>query len=180
MNVISNKIIKIIMSFQQVLSIVESSEVFKRFKKQNSNAKLVAGFFVLDFLSNDEKKSLDYKIQETNKIFTFELDKNNEVVMKQDKLIDSPNIPQLQEIQPSTRIEVEELRAIAEKQAIENNIKAKFHKIIAVLQKHNQEQIWNLTCMLEGLIILNILINCDNGNIIKFERKSMMDFVKKV
>ena len=167
------------MTLNQIHSTIESSAVFKKLKQENPNIELVAGFFVLDFISNDEKKTLDYKIPQTNKIFTFELDKNNEVTMKQDKLINDPNLPKLQEIQPYTKTEVEELRAIAEKQALENNIKSRFHKIIAVLQIHNNQQVWNLTCMLEGLIILNILINCDTGNIIKFDRKSMMDFVKK-
>jgi len=167
------------MTFQQIHSTIESSAVFKKLKQENQNIELVAGFFVLDFISNDEKKTLDYKIPQTDKIFTFELDKNNEVIMKQDKLINDPNLPKLQEIQPYTKIEVEELRAIAEKQALENNIKSRFHKIIAVLQIHDNQQVWNLTCMLEGLIILNILVSCETGNIIKFDRKSMMDFIKK-
>jgi len=168
------------MPFNQIYSTIESSAVFKKFIKENSNAELIAGFFVLDFISNDEKKSLDYKIPQTTKIFTFELDRNNEVTLKQDKLINDPNLPKLQKIQPSTRIEIEELRAIAEKQALKHNIQSKFHKIIAVLQMHNTQQVWNLTCMLKGLIILNILINCDTGDIIKFDKKTMMDFVKKV
>lgn len=167
------------MTLAQIHSTIESSAVFKKLKQENSNIELVAGFFVLDFISNDEKKSLDYKIPQTDKIFTFELNKNNEVIMKQDKLINDPNLPKLQKIQPYTKTEVEELRAIAEKQALENNIKSRFHKIIAVLQIHDNQQVWNLTCMLEGLIILNILINCETRKIIKFDRKSMMDFVKK-
>lgn len=167
------------MPLNQIHSTIESSAVFKKFIKENPNAELVAGFFVLDFISNDTKKSLDYKIPQTDKIFTFELDKNNEVMMKKDKLINDPNLPKLQKIQPHTRIEIEELRALAEKQALEHNVQSKFHKIIAVLQMHNTQQVWNLTCMLEGLIILNILIDCDTGYIIKFDRKSMMDFIKK-
>ena len=167
------------MTLNQIHSTINSSAVFKKFIKENPNAELVAGFFVLDFISNDTKKSLDYKIPQTDKIFTFELDKNNEVMMKQDKLINDPNIPKLKEIQSYTKIEVEELRALAEKQALEHNVQSKFHKIIAVLQIHNTQQTWNLTCMLEGLIILNILIDCNTGYILKFNRKSMMDFVKK-
>lgn len=167
------------MTLQQTFETIESSAVFKKFIKENSNAELVAGFFILDFISNDTKKSLDYKIPQTDKIFTFELDKNNEVILKQDKLINDPNLPKLQKIQPSTRIEIEELRAIAEKQALKHNIQSKFHKIIAVLQMHNTQQVWNLTCMLEGLTILNILIDCDTGYIIKFDKKTIMDFVKR-
>ena len=33
--------------------------------------------------------------------------------------------------------------------------------------------------MLEHLIILNILVDANTGEIIKFERKSMMDLIKK-
>ena len=70
-------------------------------------------------------------------------------------------------------------------QALDNGINSKLSKIIAVLQKFKKEgednprQIWNLTCMLEGLIILNILIDANLGEVIKFERKSIMDLVKK-
>ena len=177
------------MTLQQIHELITQSAVFKKFISEHKDAELVAGFFILDFLSNETKKTLDYKIDSC--IFTFELDKNNEVVMKQDKLIEQPNLPKLEKILPSVKIEIEELRAIAEKQAIDNNIKSKFHKIIAVLQNYKpaqqenkqedkNQQIWNLTCMLEEFIILNILINSDTGEIIKFQRKSMMDFIKKV
>ena len=48
------------MTFKETLEKIESSNEFKDFKKQNENAELVAGFFIIDFISNDNKKSLDY------------------------------------------------------------------------------------------------------------------------
>jgi len=33
--------------------------------------------------------------------------------------------------------------------------------------------------MLEGLIILHIMIDSETGEVIKFERKSMMDLIRK-
>jgi hypothetical protein len=33
--------------------------------------------------------------------------------------------------------------------------------------------------MLDGLIILHIIIDAETGNVDKFERKSMMDMVKR-
>ena len=50
------------MSFADTLEKIESSDLFKNFKEQNPDAELVAGFFILDFLSNDTKQTLDYKI----------------------------------------------------------------------------------------------------------------------
>jgi len=170
-------------TFQETHEIVKNSAVFKKFIKENPSAELVAGFFILDFLSNDNKDSIDYKLSEidSNKIYTFELDKNKEVVMKQDKLIETEisKHPKLNQIKSEVKIDLEEIKDMAEKKAKENKINAKFHKIIAVLQNHENQLIWNLTCMLDQLIILHILINSDTGEIIKFERKSMMDFIRK-
>ena len=170
-------------TFKETYEIVTNSAVFKKFKQEHPNAELIAGFFILDFLSNDNKESVDYKLPEENadKIYTFELDKNKEVVMRQDKLItsDIPNQPKLTQIKSEVKVDLNEIKEIAEKKAEENKITAKFHKIIAVLQNHENQLIWNLTCMLDQLIILHILINSETREIIKFERKSMMDFIKK-
>jgi len=167
------------MTFNQTLETITTSAVFKKFIKENPNAELVAGFFILDIVNNNNKKSIDYKIPQTEKIFTFELDQNNEVIMKQDKLIKDSNFPELQKISPNIKIDLDKIPSIAEKIALDNSIKQKFQKIIAVLQIYNNQQIWNLTCMLDSFVILNIIINSDTGQIIKFDRKSMADFIKE-
>jgi hypothetical protein len=170
-------------TFQETYKIVTSSVVFKKFIQENPDAELIAGFFIVDFLSNDNKETLDYKLPEgkSGKIYTFELTRNKEVIMRQDKLItsDIPNQPKLTQIKSEVKVDLNEIKEIAEKKAEENKITAKFHKIIAVLQNHENQLIWNLTCMLDQLIILHILINSETREIIKFERKSMMDFIKK-
>ncbi len=165
------------MNFQQTYETITQSKVFKDFIEKNPDSELVAGFFILDFLSNDTKKSLDYKLD--NKIMTFSLNQNNEITLTEDKLIEKPGLPVLTKISPNIKIDLDEIPSLAEKAATENNIKQKFHKIIAVLQNHEQQEVWNLTCMLDGLVILNILINTETGQTIKFERKSMADFIKK-
>lgn len=138
---------------------------------------LCAGFFILDFFGNDTKKSLDYKIG--GKIFTFTLEDNADVIFNEDKLINLPNKPQLSKLSPEIKVELDELKSIAGVRALDEGINSKFNKIIAVLQMNEGKQIWNLTCMLEHLIILNILVDANTGEIIKFERKSMMDLIKK-
>jgi len=170
------------MTFQELIEKIESSKVFQKFNQEHQDNELVAGFFVLDFLSNDTKQTLDYKTD--NKIFTFDL-KGEDILMKQDELLDTSDKQPLQKIDKEIKVEVDELKSIAGVQALDNGIHSKFHKIIAVLQKHRENpeseqlQVWNLTCMLEQLIILHILIDANTGKTIKFERKSMMDFVKK-
>ena len=165
------------MTFKQTLERIESSKVFKKFKQEFPDAKFCAGFFILDFLSNDNKRTLDYKGDD--RIFTFSLDAHDEIVMLEDKLLKGSGHPPLQELKSEVGVEPDELKSIAGMHALDEGVAEKFQKIIAVLQKHEGRQIWNLTCLLEQLIILNVLIDSDNGEIIKFEKKSMMDFIKK-
>ena len=169
------------MSFKETYEKVTASETFKKCITENPKAQLCAGFFIIDFISNDSKKSLDYMVGE--KIITFDLKDDGYVKMTEDKLIDLPNAPPLLKITPEVKTEVEELKGLAGIEALEKGISSKFNKIIAVLQKTKREekelQVWNLTCMLDGLIILNIMIDSDTGEILKFERRSFMDMIKK-
>lgn len=165
------------MGFKSLLEKVEGSNEFKEFIRHNSSAELCAGFFILDFLSNDNKSTLDYKIGE--KVFTFEL-KDDEIKIGEDKLMDEIGRPALVKIDSSVGVDVDELRGIVGVRTLDEGISAKINKIIAVLQKYEGVQIWNLTCMLDGLIILNVHVDTNNGEILKFERKSMMDLIKRV
>ena len=170
-------------TFQETYNTITNSKIFQKFKQEHPNAKLSAGFFILDFLSNDTKKSLDYLDENSDKVFTFNLN-NNKTTIHQDKLInpEATNQPKLTPINPSPenlKIEVKELKGIIGLEKLEQGIQAKLHKIIAVLQNHENKLTWNLTCILEQLIIIHALVDAKTGNIIKFERKNMMDFIKK-
>ncbi len=170
------------MSFKETYEKITESEVFKKFIDDHADAELCAGFFILDFMSNDSKKSIDYKTGE--KIFTFDLKDDEYVKMNEDELVKTnSNSVQLLKLYPVVKTELEELKGIAGMEASEKGISAKFNKIIAVLQNQVRDgkeyTIWNLTCMLDGLIILNILIDAQSGDVIKFERKSMMDLIRK-
>jgi len=164
------------MRFKDLLERVEGSKEFKKFEEENSNAELCAGFFILDFLSNDSKDTLDYKIGE--KIFTFSI-RDEKIIINEDRLIDEAGRPGLVKIDKEINIDVDELKGIVGLCSLDEGISAKLNKIIAVLQKYNEKQIWNLTCMLDGLIILNVHVDALSGDVLKFERKSMMDLIKR-
>lgn len=168
-------------TFKETYNIIENSKQFQEFKQEHPTAKLAAGFFILDFLSNDTKKSLDYISEGSEKVFTFDLADDGYIKLKEDKLInpESTNQPQLTPIEPNPKIEVDELKGIVGTRKLEEGINASLHKIIAVLQNHEGKLTWNLTCMLDQLIIIHSLVDAESGEILKFERKNMMDFIKK-
>jgi len=173
------------MGFKDLLKKVEASSEYAEMIEKYPDAELVAGFFIRDFVSNDNKESIDYKVG-GEKVLTFNLkldengdDSEEKIVVHEDKLIDDAGRPSLVRIDKEINIEVDELKNIVGTRALDEGISAKFSKIIAVLQKYDNKQIWNLTCMLEGLIILNIHVDALSGDVLKFERKSMMDLIKK-
>jgi len=170
-------------TLKRTFEMITNSDEFKKFEKEYPEAELCTGFFVTDFFGNDNKKSLDYKIGE--RVFSFVVNELEKIKMYEDKLVKLENkeFPKLEVITPDIKVDLDEITEIAMAKTLENKIHSKFSKIIAVLQKykHNEKDIqaWNLTCMLEGLIIIHMMIDSDSGEIIKFERKSMMDLIKK-
>jgi len=163
------------MDFITTYKTITESDIFKSFIEYNKEAELVAGFFIIDLVQGNNQRSLDYKLQE--KIFTFSLNEISEITMREDELMQSDK--PLEKISPDIKIDLDEIPGIAEKEALKNNIKNKFEKIIAVLQLHEGKDAWNLTCMLDGLVIINILIDSETGEIIKFDKRSITDFIIK-
>ena len=170
------------MSFTDLVATVESSDTFKDFKKKNPEAFLCTGFFIIDFLTKSNKNTIDYKTD--TKIVVFSLE-NDEIQMQEDDILDVSG-KALTKIESFVKIEVEELRGIAGIEILEKGYHQKFQKLIAILQNYNGEEthneqrlIWNLTCLLDNLMIVHILVDASSGEILKFEKKNFMDFVRK-
>lgn len=162
--------------FKKTLEMVENSNEFKEFHKENPDIELVTGFFIIDFFGNDNKRSVDYRLGD--KIFTFSLRDDDTIKMNQDEFPQKDPVT-LDIIDTDIKIDTDEVKKLAEIQIRDQNVSSKINKLIAVLQKSNGNQIWSLTAMLEGLIIFHIIVDPFTGNVTKCERKSMMDLIRK-
>lgn len=154
-----------------------NSKEFDVFRDEHPQAKLCAGFFIKDFVTGIDEKTLDYL--EGDNVYTVSLNHENEVSIKDDTLLKIDGLPKLSEITPIIKTELDVIPTIVETALIKNNIKSKVDKIISVLQNHEDKQVWNLTVMLDGFLIINIIIDDLSGEVIKFDRKNMRDFIKK-
>lgn len=163
----------------ELLKRLEESEEFKSFKEsdEGKDAFLCAGFFVLNFKSNIFDYSLDFRNE--SKIFSFKIPetKDSQIIIQAEDLIQAQK--PLEKINPDVQIDIEQLREIVEKELQKNSIKNKLEEIIAVLQNMNGKMLWNLTIMCEGLTIINSHIDSEKGAILKFEKKNLLDFIKK-
>ncbi|MEK6871503.1 MAG: hypothetical protein AABX16_01225 [Nanoarchaeota archaeon] len=167
------------MSFNTLVTQIESSSEFKAFKQKNPDAELCAGFFVIDLARKDNKSALDYKHGDS--IFTFSAE-DEKIKIEEDELITIAGRPPLQKIERSVTVDINEIKNIALSSLIHNKIISKLQKIIAVLQRHSldgkdEKQVWHLTCMLEGMGIVTIIVDSESGEVIKFEKKNVMDFM---
>lgn len=161
-------------SFKQTLEKLESSQEFQKFKQEHEDAKLCAGFFVIDFENQQNQQQLDYCLTNED-IFTFNL--NNEIILEKAKTF--PGAKKLQPIEREIKTDLEQVESLINQRLQQEKINKKIQKIIAILQLHENKLIWNITCMLEGMEIIMIHIGSQSGEFLKFEKKSLFDIIKK-
>lgn len=164
------------MNFTSTLKQIESSPAFTNFKKQHKDAYLCAGFFVIDY-QGENQQQLDYSLKNGD-IFTFIL--NNEITVKEAETIEGKKQQKLLALEKEIEVDLERVEEIVERKMRQEKINNKIVKVIAVLQKYEGKQIWNLNCILSGMEILKLHIDADNGEILKSEKRSMFDFIKRV
>jgi len=175
------------MLITQLYSKLEKSEIFSKFKAENPDAFLCAGFFILNFKGNIYEYSFDFK--NDKQIFTFKIPIAGEIVLLAEDVLAAQK--PLEEIKLDMQVDINDLRILVEKELVKQGIKNKLEEIIAVLQsvdlgkddsleKRSFNTIWNLTCMCEGFTIITIQVDSKTGQVIKFEKKSLFDFAKPV
>jgi hypothetical protein len=164
------------MGFDSVVEQIEKSKAFANFKKKNKDSFLCAGFFIIDYKDKKNQQQLDYCLVGGD-IYTFLLD--NEVIMKKSETIQGAK-HDLKQLKKEMKVDLDDAEKIVCEKIKQEKIEKPLIKIIAVLQVYEGKQIWNLTCILEGFEFIQCHIDSETGDILKFERKNMMDFIQKV
>ncbi len=175
------------MAVKELLDKLEKSKEFKAFKKKHPKAYFCAGFFVLDFDTNELKQQLDYFISEKDGIETFAFD-NDQITQQKAETIKKEKLDHIKGEEVSLEFEkaVEIAKAEVEKSKLVPS------KVIAVLQivkitekdakdpekiiKEEKKLIWNLTC-LSGFKILRLNLAMD-GKVLLEKNSSMLDMMR--
>lgn len=164
------------MKIQPYIEKLESSQEYKKFQEKHENSYIIAGFFVLDFETGQNLHQVDYFIPTENKVAAFTLDKEVELrmmeMMKSDKKPEELNI--------ETNIDLDALKGIVEDEMKNRGISEKINKMIAIIQNIEGKKLWNINCVLSGMELLRTHVDDDSETILKMERNSMMDYIKKV
>ncbi|MBI2630257.1 hypothetical protein HYW76_04080 [Candidatus Pacearchaeota archaeon] len=164
------------MKFEHYLKRVEESPEFKKFKQEHKKAYLCAGFFVIDLEQNKNTHQIDYTLPD-GRIMTFSLDEgvNCKLSDKSNKKKES-----LPELSGESKTDLEEIPGIVQDEMKNRVVTDKMNKIIAVFHVHDGKKIWNLQCITAGLGILNIHIDDSDKTILRFDKHSLFDIIKRV
>ncbi len=156
---------------------LQKSEAFLKFKEEYPDAFFCAGFFILNFKADTSDFSLDYR--NDKQIFSFKIPvgESKNIFMETSDIFEKQK--PLDKINCDVQVDIGDLKEIVEKSLMENNIKNKLEEIIAVLQIIDNQKVWNLTCMCEGFTIISIQIHSETSGVVKFEKRNLLDFVKK-
>lgn len=163
------------MKIQPFIDKIQSSAAFKDFQKKYKSAYLVAGFFVIDFESGQNINQIDYYVPSEKKVAAFTLGKQVTV-----QLLDVINSKVPEKIATAAKVDLDSLHGILEDEMKNRSITEDIKKIIAVVQSIEGRMIWSLNCVLSGMSILNAHVEDDSESVLKMERKSIVDYMRKM
>ena len=169
------------MSFKKLRENIEKSEEFKKFKKENPKAILYSVFFMLRQAFGNlviETQQLDYWIGQ-DKVATFLFDENEKVQLKIDKVepVKEGEKREFVKLEDTVKLDVDDLQEIIKKELGKSKVGIEeVSKVIAVLQKTNGEQVWNITCIV-GLTLYRIHVDEDK-KVLDEKKESILSMMK--
>ena len=162
------------MNLQFFIEKLESSEEFGSFIKENPDAFLTSGFFVIDFETHENKYSLDFYSPSLRKMFGFQL--NDGVHLIPLEMMSGANTPV--KLTADLNLDFKDIEAMILKEMANQKMSNKIEKIIFICQNYEGNNFIFCTAFLSGFGILKVHID-HFGKIVLFEKKSLFDFVKK-
>jgi len=164
------------MKIQPYVEKLNISKEYKDFQTKNKDAFLVAGFFILDFELGKNLHQIDFYIPSKRKIAAFTLD--SKITMQILDMIESDHAPEKMDLKIDTDLDA--LQGIVQDEMKNRNMTEEIKKMIAVVQNIDGKKIWNINCVLSGMEILKAHIEDESQTVLKMERISIMDVMKKL
>lgn len=166
------------MKVKDLVEELESKDSFKKFKAENEGVYFAAGFFILNLEENSETIQLDYFIPGEKKIAAFEFPFgepkiHGDIVSVKDGKTIGADVPDMGRQTTTVKIDIDDLASASKEIILENDCRLVPTKIISILK----DDVWNLTCMDNMLGVVRLKINAVSGELIEFNKGSLMDFM---
>lgn len=164
------------MKIKPYIDRLNSSKAYKDFQKKYDDAFMIAGFFILDLETQNNLHQIDYYVPAEKKIAAFTVDKG--ITLQMLDMMNNKLVPERLDFQ--TKIDLDALPGILTDEMKNRSITEEIKKIIAIVQMIDGKKVWNLNCVLSGMGILKAHVDDDSKTILKMEKSSILDYVKKL
>jgi len=164
------------LGFKEALKTLEKSKEFSAWKKKNPEAYLSYGFFSVEDKESDWKIGYYHKKRERMTSFNvgekITIEPEDDILKKE--AADDVEKLELDEI----NLDLAEAVTIANETQKEEFATENPMKIIAILQKIEQGQVWNVTFLTQTFNTLNFKIKSDSGKIVEKKLQPLFQFDK--
>ena len=154
---------------------LNNSKEYKQFTKDNNDAFVMAGFFVIDYEFGNNIHQIDYFLPSKKKIAAFTLDGKVNV-----QILKTINNKTPEKLDLNTKVDLDVLKGILEDEMKNRTITGEIRKMIAILQCVDGKQIWNINCVLSGMELLRVHVEDSSKSVLKMEKSSIMELLKRV
>lgn len=162
------------MNLQFYLEKLYDSDIFKKFIKENLDAFLFSGFFIIDKTGKEgNKQHFDFYLPKDKKIMSFQLE--NGVHLVSIEIIDN-RIPE--KIFMNHDFDFEDIEKMIVDEMEKQSVKTKIQKILLSLQKLDGKDFLIGTVFISALGMIKIHIDISERKIVLFEKKSFFDIMK--
>lgn len=164
------------MNLQFFIEKLQSSEEFDKFKKENPDAFLCSGFFIIGIEDKQGNKySLDYYSPTKKKMVGFQLE--NGIKQIPLEMIEGTQEPM--RLLADSDLSFDEMQEIILERMEKLSIGNKIQKMIFTLQNVDDVNILSCIVFLSNFGLLKVNINVFEKKILLFEKKSLFDLIKK-
>jgi hypothetical protein len=164
------------MKIQPYVQKLQASEKYKKFINEHKESFVVAGFFVLDYETGMNVHQIDYYVPSKKQVAAFNLD--GEVEVRLLDMMHKEKVPEKLDLR--TKVDLDAIKGILEDEMKNRNITESIKKCVAVIQMVDGKKLWVLNCVLSGMEILKAHVDDESRTVLKMERASMLDYVKKM
>ena len=161
--------------FKDALKILEKSSEFKEWKKKNKETYLSYGFYVIE--NTDVNWKIGYYNSKKDKLTSFDvgshikIEPDEEVFKEKEKKVKKLVVEDV-------KLDLGDAVSIAQQLQEEEFATEKPTKIIAILQKIDAGQVWNITYLTQNFNTLNFKIKTETGRVLEKKLTPLMEFRK--
>ncbi len=167
------------MKVEHYIKKLKKSKEFNDFTKDDPQSYLCSVFLVRDFIGNHNETQLDFYSPKIKKIISFKVDRGVTKIpidKRAETITHKKFVPK--KLDEKINLDVDVLKPTILDDMHNRGLTGEIQKILVILHELDDRNVWNCTCFLGGLGLLQCHIEDSSGTVLFMEKKSFFDLIK--